>query len=149
MVAAHSKEWIFACSMLWLQFRIPPVSQVSVSCEHHVLSVKCVCVGPITPPEESYWVRCAWLWSWSLDNEEAQGQKWLLRHKKLGCVEYIRTGMVQMDVSLSLCDHRQITELMHRVGLRWKFIELFIYWLTVNGLNGGKLQYCCSGRIDW
>ena len=23
--------------------------------------------------------------------------KWLLRHKKSGCVEYIRTGMVQMD----------------------------------------------------
>ena len=44
--------------------------------------------------------------------------KWLLRHKKSGCVEYIRTGMVQMDASLSLCDHRRITELMHRVGLR-------------------------------
>jgi hypothetical protein len=28
-------------------------------------------VGPITRSEESYWVLCIWVWSWSLDNEEA------------------------------------------------------------------------------
>ena len=38
--------------------------------------------------------------------------------EKSGCDEYIRTGMVQMNSHLSLCDHRRFTELMRHVGLR-------------------------------
>jgi hypothetical protein len=30
-----------------------------------------LCVGLIIRPEESYQVWCVWVWSWSLDNEEA------------------------------------------------------------------------------
>jgi hypothetical protein len=35
-----------------------------------VLSGKGLCVGLITPPEESYRLWCVWVWWWSLDNEE-------------------------------------------------------------------------------
>jgi hypothetical protein len=69
--------------------------------------------------------------------------------EKSGCDEYIRRDMVQMNSRLSLCDHHQFTELVHHVGLRWKFKVLFVTSLTVTGLNGGKLQYCCSSdKID-
>jgi len=43
--------------------------------EHGCLSLASVvcylCVGPITRLEESYRLWCVWVWSWSLDNEEA------------------------------------------------------------------------------
>jgi hypothetical protein len=44
--------------------------------------------------------------------------------------------MVQIKSRLSLCDHHQFTELVHNVGLSGMFKELFVYRLTVNGLNG-------------
>ena len=37
--------------------------------------------GLITRPDESYKVWCVWVWSWSLDNEEALAHYGLLRHK--------------------------------------------------------------------
>jgi len=42
-----------------------------VSCERYVVPGRSLCVGLITRPEEFYRVWCVWLWSWSLDNEEA------------------------------------------------------------------------------
>jgi hypothetical protein len=36
-----------------------------------VLSGRGLCDGPIIHPQESYRVWCAWVRSWSLDNEEA------------------------------------------------------------------------------
>jgi hypothetical protein len=61
--------------------------------------------------------------------------------EKSGYDEYIGTGMVQMNSRLSFRDHRRFTELMHYLGL-------FVESLTLNGLSGGKLQYCCSDKID-
>jgi len=40
------------------------------------------CVRIITRPEESYRVWCVWVWSWSLENEEALAHWGLLRHGK-------------------------------------------------------------------
>ena len=47
-----------------------------------VLSGRCLWDGLITRPEESYRVWCVWVWSWSLDNEEALTHWGLLRHRK-------------------------------------------------------------------
>jgi len=41
---------------------------ISVCCECCVLSSRVLCVGLITPPEESYRVWCVWVWSWNLKN---------------------------------------------------------------------------------
>jgi hypothetical protein len=54
---------------LWVG--ILPAAWMSVSCECCVLSSKGLCDGLIARPEESYRVWCVWVWSWSLDNEEA------------------------------------------------------------------------------
>jgi hypothetical protein len=59
--------------LLGLWVRIPPVAWMSVACECCVFSGRGLCVGLITRPEESYRVWCVWVWSWSLDNEEALG----------------------------------------------------------------------------
>ena len=58
---------------------------------------------------------------------ENENEAWIMRRPwptrgyctmgKSGCHEYIRTGMVQMNWLLSLCDHRRFTELVHHVGL--------------------------------
>jgi hypothetical protein len=74
-----------ATHLLGLWIRIPPGAWMSVSCECYVLSSRCLCVGLITRPEESYRVWCVWVWSWSLDYEEALTHWALLRHgrKKL------------------------------------------------------------------
>jgi len=54
-----------------------------VFCECCVLSGSGLCVGPIPLPEESYGLLCAWVWSWSLDNEQALANWGLLRHGKM------------------------------------------------------------------
>jgi len=45
-------------------------ARLSFSCECCVLCTG-LCVRLITRPEGSYWVRCVWVWSWSLDSKEA------------------------------------------------------------------------------
>jgi len=42
--------------------------------------VQVSCNEIISRPEESYRVWCVWVWSWSLDNEDALVHWWLLRH---------------------------------------------------------------------
>jgi hypothetical protein len=51
--------------LFWLRVWIPLGSWMFVSCECCVLSGRGLCVGPITRTEESYRVRCVWVWSWS------------------------------------------------------------------------------------
>ena len=51
-----------AARFLGLWVRFPPGS-VDVCCECCVLSGRGLCVGPITRPEESYWLWCVWVWS--------------------------------------------------------------------------------------
>jgi hypothetical protein len=60
-----------AARLLRFWVPIPPGAWMSVSCVYCVLSGRAVCVRLITCPEESYRVWCVWVWSWSLDNEEA------------------------------------------------------------------------------
>jgi hypothetical protein len=60
-----------AARLLGLWARIPPGAWMAVSCECCVLSGRGLCVQLITRPEESYRVWCVWMWSWSLNNEEA------------------------------------------------------------------------------
>jgi len=44
---------------------------MSVSCECCVFVLTGLCVKLNTRPEESYRMWCVWVWSWSLDNEQA------------------------------------------------------------------------------
>jgi hypothetical protein len=60
-----------AARLLELWVRIPPETWISVSCVCCVLLGRGFCVGLITRPEESYLVWCDWVWSQSLENEEA------------------------------------------------------------------------------
>ena len=57
--------------LLGLRVRIPPRTWMSVCCECCVLSGRCLCDRPKTHPEESYRVRCVWVWSRNLNNEKA------------------------------------------------------------------------------
>jgi hypothetical protein len=50
-----------------------------VPCECCVLSGQGLCDGLITRPEQSYQVWSAWVWSWSLDIDEAIAHWGLLR----------------------------------------------------------------------
>jgi len=64
------REYV-AAGLLGLRVRISPWAWMSASCECCVLSVRALCDGPITLPEESYWVWDVWVWYRSLDNEAA------------------------------------------------------------------------------
>jgi len=44
---------------------------MSVSCACCVLSDRGLCDGLLSRPEESYWACYFWVWSWSLNNDEA------------------------------------------------------------------------------
>ena len=67
--------------LLRLWVRIPPEAWRSVCCECCVLSGRGLCDELITRPEEAYRVWCVWVWSWSLENEDA------LAHWGLSCQE--------------------------------------------------------------
>ena len=71
-----------AVRLLGLWVRIPPGAWMCVCCECCVLSGRYLCVGLITRPEESYRLWCGWMWSWSVDNEEALVHRGLLCHGK-------------------------------------------------------------------
>ena len=56
--------------LLVLRVRIPPGAWMCVCCECCVLSGRGLCDRPITRPEESYRVRCVWVWFRNLNNED-------------------------------------------------------------------------------
>ena len=64
--------------LLGLRVRIPPEH----GCLCCVLSGRFFCVGLITRSEESYRMWHVWVWSWSLENEEALAHWELLCHWK-------------------------------------------------------------------
>jgi hypothetical protein len=70
-VAARSKAWVCGRSLAGILGSNPAGAWTSVSCDCCVLSGRGPCGGLITRPEDSYRLWCAWVWSWSLDNEEA------------------------------------------------------------------------------
>ena len=57
--------------LLGFWVRILSGTCISVFCECCVFSGTCWCDGLMACPEESYRLWCVWVWSWSLDREEA------------------------------------------------------------------------------
>ena len=56
-----------AAPLLRFWVRIPPRAWMSVFCGRCVLSGRGLCYGPISRPEESYWLCvsvCHWVWVW-------------------------------------------------------------------------------------
>jgi len=53
----------------------------------YALSGRGLCLGLITCPEESYQVWCVWVWSWSLDSEEALAHYGLSSHGEIQVLE--------------------------------------------------------------
>ena len=78
-VVARSKAWICG-SLLAGIAGSNPARDVIVCCECWVLPGRGICIGLTTRPEGSFRVWCVWVWSWSLDNEEALAHWRLLRH---------------------------------------------------------------------
>ena len=77
---------LFAC---WdYGVRILPAARKSVSCDYCVLSGRGLCVGSISRPEEFYRVWSAWVWSWSLDNEQGLAHWGLLHDGKRKKLKY-------------------------------------------------------------
>ena len=58
-----------AARLLRSWVRIPPGTWMSAEC--FVFSGRGICDGLITRPEESYRLWFVWVWSWSLDSEDA------------------------------------------------------------------------------
>jgi len=46
--------------------------------------VRDLCVGPITRPEESYWLWCVWVWSHNINREGVWARVGLLSHARRG-----------------------------------------------------------------
>jgi hypothetical protein len=68
-LAARSKAWVCGRLHAGVACSNPAGAWMSVSFESWVLSGRGRCFSMITRPEESYWVWCVWVWSWSLDND--------------------------------------------------------------------------------
>jgi hypothetical protein len=71
-----------AACFLGLYIRIVQGVWTSVCLERCVLSGRGLCDGPITHPEESYWLQCVIVWSRNLKNEAALAQVGLLQHRE-------------------------------------------------------------------
>ena len=70
-VAAWSKAWACGRSLAGFVSSNLAETWIFVTCECCVFSGRGLCDGLITRPEEFYRVWRVWVWSWSLDNEEA------------------------------------------------------------------------------
>jgi len=68
---------------LGMPIRISPGAWKYVSCECCVLSGRGLYDGPITRPEEFYWLWWVWVWSWRVDNKKALAHQRLLLHGKI------------------------------------------------------------------
>jgi hypothetical protein len=87
-VAARSKGWVCGRSLAGFTCSNSAAGECSWEC--CVLSWRGLCDRPITRPEESYRVRCVWVWSRSLDNEDALAQQGLSSHgKKLKVTAFV------------------------------------------------------------
>ena len=72
-VAARSKAWVCGRTLAGIVGSNPAGGMdVCFLWVLRVMSGRGLCDGPTTRPEEPYRVWCVWVWSWSLDNEEAQ-----------------------------------------------------------------------------
>jgi len=104
-VAHDSRDGSAVIYLLGLWVWILPQAWWSLSCKCCVLSGRDLCDGLITHPEESYWLLCVWVWSWSLKNEEALAHLGLSRHKKFLSAPCRNVGgsrsIVQLILNLS------------------------------------------------
>ena len=69
-LSARSEMWVCGRSLAGIEGS-NPAGDKDVCFECCVLSGRDLCAGLIRRPEESFRVLRVWLWSWSLDNEEA------------------------------------------------------------------------------
>ena len=81
-VAARSKVWVCCRSLVGIAGSIPAGTWISVFSECCLLSGRGFSDWLITRPEDSYRVRCVWVWSWSLYSEEALATRGLSRRGK-------------------------------------------------------------------
>jgi len=77
-----------AFRLLGLRVRISSGAWMFVSCEWCVLSDRSLCDGLTTHPEKSYSLCCVWVWSWSLDNEEALAHYSLFLQEKKKLINF-------------------------------------------------------------
>ena len=70
-MAAPSKAWVCGPSRAGITGSNPAGGMEVCLLWFCVLSGRGPCVKLVTRQEESYWVWCVCVWSWSFDNEEA------------------------------------------------------------------------------
>jgi len=96
-----------------------PAAYMDTSFEYCVFLCRGPCVRLITRPEDSYRVWCVWVWSWSLDNQEAVGPAGegggLLRKKcleiqnwKLNYLQLRQIVITSTQLLLFICSCAQI-----------------------------------------
>jgi hypothetical protein len=84
-VTSLSKAWVCGRSLGGIAGSNAPGAWMSVSYDCCVSSGRGLCDRPMTCPEESYSVWCVWVWSWNLNNEEAEAY-WGCRAMKKMCI---------------------------------------------------------------
>jgi hypothetical protein len=116
--ACSLRRGFATCQLLELCVRIPPGAWMSVSYVCWVPSCRGLCVGLITRPEKSYRVWCVWVWSWSLDREEALAPLGVLEpwKKKDNFKHLIR----RYQRVLRPCSRRENLRNTRRWNMRWK-----------------------------
>ena len=128
-VTARSKACGIACSN--------PTGVMDVSCDCCVLSGRGLCIELITGPEESYRVWCAWVWSWSLDNEVALARWGALAPWKKG-------------VYLFICQNRMSGTILHILTLRWwEYVSTYVISINVADLAASYGVTSDNGCVLW
>jgi hypothetical protein len=81
-----------------------------VSCECCVWSGRGLCDELVPRPEESYRVRCVWVWSWCLEKWGGLGPQGAV--EQLEQKQNVLTNLVQLDTALRLLTAHQY---LHRL----------------------------------
>ena len=98
-MAARSRAWV--CGRLLAGIAgSNPSGVVSVCCDCCVFSGRGLCDVLITRPKESYWVWCAWVWSWILHREETLPHWRLLYRAKKKLIVLIQNARNNCDVTV-------------------------------------------------
>jgi len=104
-VGARSKAWVCGSSLPGIGGSNPS-GGMDVCCECCVLSGRGLCVGLISRSDEPYRVWCVWVWSSSLDNEDALTH-WRAVAPCKGACRFCRHSREKMQLVYSYC-HRSI-----------------------------------------
>jgi hypothetical protein len=88
--------------LLRLWVRIPPRAWMFFSCECCVLSGRCICVGLIIHPEESYWLWCvvvcdlgtSWMRSWPTWTVAPKERENIFKYWVMRSVDWLYRGFV-------------------------------------------------------